>query len=350
MTNPASRMRRCGGALAGWLAAAWLALPAAPAPAQDVPFDHFRSRFPLAGAHERVDCERCHGGGVFTGTPTRCESCHAVGSGRADTGKDVGHIRSTDDCDSCHLMNAWAPSRVDHDSVLGDCATCHDGRSAEGRPPGHPPSSNRCEECHGTISWASARFDHTGITGGCATCHNGVDATGKSPGHPPSSNLCEDCHTTQSWLGARFDHTGITSGCASCHNGTDATGMPLGHFQTTQPCEVCHAPMSWLSIGFRHSSPNYPGDHRGPPPCQACHTGNSETIAWPAPTYQPDCAGCHANDYDASHHKKVDSPRILYTVSELRDCSGACHEYTDATFTTIQRTRTGQHRASDGGF
>jgi hypothetical protein len=46
----------------------------------------------------------------------------------------------------------------------------------------------------------------------------------------------------------------------------------------------------------------------------------------------------------------VDSPRILYTVGELRNCAGSCHIYTDNTFTTIEKTRNGKHRASDGGF
>ena len=49
--------------------------------------------------------------------------------------------------------------------------------------------------------------------------------------------------------------------------------------------------------------------------------------------YKPDCAGCHAGDYEQNEHKKVDSPRIYYTVSELRNCAGACHEYTDSSMT-----------------
>jgi hypothetical protein len=372
-----------------------LALPAS-VPAQDVPFDHYRTRFPLVGAHERVDCERCHAGGVFRGTPTRCIACHDGSGVRADTARDVDHIRTTNDCDSCHLITAWAPSRVDHDSVLGDCATCHDGRTAEGRPLGHPPSSNRCEECHGTITWMGARFDHTGITSGCVTCHDGSSATGKPPSHPPTSNQCEDCHTTFGWEATRFDHTGITNDCVRCHNGMDATGKspthvrstnvceachrpggwslvsfdhtqvlgscstchdgatatgkPPGHFQTAGECDLCHLTQDWQPVVFRHSSPAYPGDHRGPPPCQACHTANAETIAWPFPTYQPDCAACHASDFKPDSHKKVDSPTILYTVDELRDCTGACHQYTDATFTTIERTRTGEHRPGSGDW
>ena len=40
-----------------------------------------------------------------------------------------------------------------------------------------------------------------------------------------------------------------------------------------------------------------------------------------------------------------------YTVSELRDCTGACHVYTDATMTTIQRSRPGpEHRVNGGEF
>jgi hypothetical protein len=46
----------------------------------------------------------------------------------------------------------------------------------------------------------------------------------------------------------------------------------------------------------------------------------------------------------------VDSPKILYTVQELQDCSGSCHQYTNSSFTTISKTRTGHHRSTDGSF
>jgi hypothetical protein len=40
-----------------------------------------------------------------------------------------------------------------------------------------------------------------------------------------------------------------------------------------------------------------------------------------------------------------------YTVAELKNCSGACHVYTDATMTTIARQRPGpEHRVTDGEF
>ena len=40
---------------------------------------------------------------------------------------------------------------------------------------------------------------------------------------------------------------------------------------------------------------------------------------------------------------KVASPKILYTVSELKNCAGSCHVYTNATLTTSKQ-RSNEHR------
>ena len=99
-------------------------------------------------------------------------------------------------------------------------------------------------------------------------------------------------------------------------------------------------------MAFSHSSPNYPVGHSAGIGCLTCHTNNSQNLAWPFSAYKPDCAGCHASTYKQDSHKKVDSPKVLYTVSELRDCTGACHMYTDSTFTTVKERRSGKHRTS----
>ncbi len=50
-------------------------------------------------------------------------------------------------------------------------------------------------------------------------------------------------------------------------------------------------------------------------------------------------------DYESGPHTKYGN--VKYTVSELRNCSGACHIYTDSTLTTISRSRPGpQHRVT----
>jgi hypothetical protein len=195
------------------------------------------------------------------------------------------------------------------------------------------------------VSFANARFDHAGVTGNCVSCHNGTMALGKPANHLPTSNTCEDCHTTISFSGARFDHSGVSGSCATCHNGAMATGKPPTHFVTSVDCSECHSTSSFANATYRHTSPYFPQGH-SQSDCTGCHQGNNQAAAWRFPTYQPDCAGCHANDFKTGPHKKVDTPAIYYTVGELRDCSGACHEYADATFTTIRRTRSGEHRSS----
>ncbi|HIF96417.1 MAG TPA: hypothetical protein EYQ54_05210, partial [Myxococcales bacterium] len=196
-------------------------------------FDHFRTRFPLMGGHERVSCEKCHVGGGFQGTPVRCAICHDGSGILSDSGKNVRHIRTTNECGDCHLQVAWVPSRVDHAAVIGGCADCHNGLGAPGKPPSHPQSSNLCEDCHRSMTWLGARFDHSNLTGSCFSCHNGVSATGKPMSHIQSSNLCEDCHSPGSWSNARFNHAGVSGNCFSCHNGVDATGKSPNHVQSS---------------------------------------------------------------------------------------------------------------------
>ena len=146
-----------------------------------------------------------------------------------------------------------------------------------------------------------------------------------------------------------MDHTNVTGNCASCHNGSTATGKPNGHFVTSKSCETCHRTSGWSIITFRHISPGY-ADHGRRLDCKSCHKTNAQTIPWKFAAYRPDCAACHAGDFKPGEHKKVDSPRRLYTAGELRDCTGACHTYTDSSMTVIKKRRSGEHRASKGDW
>jgi hypothetical protein len=362
---------------------------------QSLEFDHFRTGFPLTGSHERVPCEACHTGGVFEGTPSSCGVCHSVGSVRAATakppdhiptsnlcedchmvsswsnvrfdhrdvtgacaschngsmatGKPGNHLVTTADCGQCHRTLAWSPASFDHDGITTGCFRCHNGSTATGKPQSHPLTGNDCETCHTTRTWANARFDHAGITTGCIRCHDNVTATGKPPSHPPSGNDCETCHTTSTFANATFDHSRVTGNCMSCHNGSTATGKGSGHFVTSQDCNACHSTTRWTPINFSHTSPNYP-DHGARLACRDCHASNTEVASWPFAAFKPDCAGCHFNDFEPGPHRKTETPETRYTASELRDCSGACHVYTDTSLQTIQRSRSGEHSARRGEF
>ena len=364
---------------------------------QAASFDHDATRFPLDGFHRLVECEVCHVNGRFKGTPMACDACHGGSSvipaggkslqhmpttnacedchrtqtwesitrfdhsqaqgtcfqchnGTVQPGKPANHISSGNDCESCHATAAWQMARFDHSGVTSPCSSCHNNVTATGKPSNHVVTIAECDTCHSTRAWEPARFDHGNITGSCASCHNGSTATGKPGNHLVTTEDCDTCHVTRAWIPAYFDHSGVSGNCSSCHNGVSATGKNSGHFVTNRECDYCHAITGWTALTFTHRSSGYPGDHRRSLDCNACHQGNVEANVWRFPAYQPDCAGCHASNYKVDSHKKVDSPTINYTVSELRDCTGACHLYNDSSFTTIRTLRTGQHRVNASEF
>ncbi|MBN1666134.1 MAG: hypothetical protein JW862_03575, partial [Anaerolineales bacterium] len=87
-------------------------------------FDHARV-FVLDGRHAELDCQACHGEGVYRGTPTACVGCHAEPEIHA------GWFGL--ECQNCHSTNAWRPaSLVFHTFPLDHggegevaCEVCH---------------------------------------------------------------------------------------------------------------------------------------------------------------------------------------------------------------------------------
>lgn len=373
-------------ALGLWLLTA-LAAPAAAAaePARGRNFDHHQTGFPLTGMHTVAPCESCHRNGVFKGTPTQCALCHTRGSGRANTAKPAMHFPTNAACDQCHDTRRFAGARYDHSGITpGGCTQCHNGAMAKGKPGNHVRTNSACDACHSTrawrpatfdhgmvtpgtcgtchqkpanhvittapcdschrtSAWRPARFDHSTVTPGtCGSCHNGSTATGKPANHVMTTASCDTCHRTSAWLPATFSHATVVPGsCATCHNGSNATGKPASHFVTSRACDACHTTTRWTpATSYSHTSALFPGQHNSSVTCRQCHTGNSETVAWPYATYRPDCAGCHANRYKPDPHKKSDGTR--YTVLELRNCAGSCH--------IEGQLRSGQHRPSAAQF
>jgi len=293
-------------------------------------FDHFKTGFPLDGLHQQAECGDCHVKGVFLGTPRECELCHSNRMAISGSIKPTNHLRTTDLCGDCHSPLGWnVIIRVEHASMIGSCVSCHNNTVEDGKPGNHINSSNECELCHTANSWtALVRVDHAAVAGSCSTCHNNVIATGKHSAHIGTTSECDQCHITAAWIPATFDHSSISSGCGSCHDGVTATGKPTGHFVLSTPsldCDSCHSSVSWLPDFYIHTGA-YPGDHRNNPSCLACHTTNAEMIPWQFPAHQPFCAACHQNDYKPGPHKKSENPDTFYTVGELKDCAGACHE------------------------
>jgi predicted CXXCH cytochrome family protein len=308
------------------------------------------------------DCSVCHTPTSFAnatfehqGIVNICASCH---DGDIATGKDSDHVPTNGDCVDCHQTTGFKPATFDHVGIVDNCASCHDAGFATPKKTNHVQTNQDCGVCHNPQNFVPATFDHTGIVNNCASCHDGVTAIGMdaktNPDHITTALDCSLCHTTATFVGGTWDHQGITGNCVSCHDGVIATGSepqgPGDHFITVQECNACHTTQSWVANDYTHlNNGDYPGDHRGNVGCTSCHQDNDENISYRF-NYPGTCAGCHANEYKTDPHKKSESPEIKYTVSELRDCAGACHVYTNANFNVIKKTRNNEHNTNDEDF
>jgi hypothetical protein len=272
-------------------------------PIRRVPeFDHNKTKYPLRGMHEKVQCTQCHIKPVFADAGKQCQDCHA----------DIHQRKMGTDCARCHTVLGWnvAVQQVkDHQNrfpLLGAHAAV------------------QCEDCH--KSAAVGQFQ--GLSTACASCHLNDYQKATNPNHVSAkfATTCESCHSFDSWLGAKFDHstTGflLTNGhanvpCASCHinNNYNLTIAPTDcgnsgcHLTTWQKtnnpvhsaagaafavgnCSGCHNTISWTTAIFDHSTTGFllTNGHANVP-CASCHVNNNYTLTI-APT---DCgnSGCH---------------------------------------------------------
>jgi len=186
-------------------------------------FDHALTGFALTGAHRSIDCQQCHAGGRFAGTPTACVDCHRS---EYDATSDPNHASAgfPTTCQNCHSTSSWEGAAFDHSTSAFPLTGAH--RNLD------------CQACH------SGGF--AGTPTACVDCHRAdYDAT-NDPNHASAgfSTNCQDCHSTTSWEGATFDHDasffpinsgrhrGTWSACSDCHN-------VAGNFAVFT-CFTCH--------------------------------------------------------------------------------------------------------------
>ena len=266
--------------------------------------DHSLTRFPLAGAHLAVACERCHPGGRFSGTSLACYSCHQSNyQGTSNPNHVAGNFPHT--CDSCHSVNGWRPaSQTDHNKTrfpltgahrAVDCARCHVGGRYAGTPldcyschrdkyqatskPNHGAAGfpTQCESCHSTNSWTPATFDHNRTRFPLSGAHAKVD--------------CARCH-----VGGRY--AGTATDCYSCHranyDGTSNPNHQTSGFPTT--CGSCHSTNGWRpATSIDHNTTRFPltGAHQRVD-CTRCHVGGKYAGT------STDCYSCHRANYDGT--------------------------------------------------
>jgi len=316
--------------------------------------DHSKTRFPLTGAHQAVQCTRCHVGGKYAGTPTDCYSCHQAKYAQT-TNPNHAAAGFPTTCQSCHATVAWRPATFDHAKTAfpltgshqrADCGSCHKNGRYAGTPkdcyschqakyaattnPNHAAAGfpTTCQQCHQTSAWRPATFDHArtafpltgahqatncaachkngryaGTPKDCFSCHQAKYAQTTNPNHAAASfpTTCQSCHATSAWRPATFDHartafplTGAhqRADCGLCHKNGRYAGTP-------KDCFSCHQASYNSTTNPNHAAAGFPKE------CQSCH----QTSAWRPATFdhartafpltgahqRTDCGLCHKN-------------------------------------------------------
>ncbi|NOY93877.1 MAG: cytochrome c3 family protein, partial [Deltaproteobacteria bacterium] len=213
-------------------------------------FDHARARFPLRGAHARVDCAGCHPT-AREGEPASfrglrfqsCTNCHED--------PHAGAMGSPAQCGRCHTSIAWdrvrfirsthAPRKFPLAGAHAElaCARCHGERNAQ-RPDracaschqnAHQPSLGAdCAGCHTTVSWLrggarrrDVRFHertHYPLRGAhravaCASCHD-PRRPARRRYRPIAHDACKDCHEDPH--AGQLEHRADSGACDACHS------------------------------------------------------------------------------------------------------------------------------------
>jgi len=206
-------------------------------------FEHDgKTRFPLRGRHQEIECGACHRGNVFTESlQTQCYSCH-----RPD---DVHQGEQGKLCTACHDAAGWNKNiRFDHDMVRFPLIGLH--------------AVTSCDECHPSAVFRTAASD-------CNSCHRTDDVHELRLG-----THCESCHNPNAWSLWEFDHDtrteypldgahedigclgchdqpapqgiGLSTSCAACHRADDAHDGQFGSF-----CGRCHRTESFNTVEIR---------------------------------------------------------------------------------------------------
>ena len=272
--------------------------------------DHSKTRFPLAGLHVQVACERCHATGITRPLAfERCASCHV----------NVHRESVKDDCRACHYENGFRGARFDHAARTSfPLVGRHEGLA--------------CRKCHTSVSaesvpLASKVADFGGLRSECLACH-------KDQHKGEYGRACEACHRPATFKTAGFTHprapefySGRHSGvaCARCHVRPDLQpasaappGAPVRATAPAMACGTCHADAHLGQLGAA---------------CERCHAVDAARLAV-APRFSHqatgfrltgrhvslDCAKCHPSEAGAFPAGQGTARRVKPMSGDCRAC------------------------------
>lgn len=281
----------------------------------DKQFNHDKTRYPLRGLHQKVDCVKCHvKGAPLSPIPFKqCSDCHFdIHFGQFNDREKKGI------CEECHNVYGFQPSlftielhnkskyKLEGAHLAVPCLMCH-ATVAKGRNNERMQFTFRqtkCEDCHTDIH--KGEVDKYKKINGCEHCHN-VDTwhsvkfdhkQTKFPLEGRHENVaCVKCHKPVQ-IGTRrerYKFLKVSVNCVDCHE-----DIHLGQFADSRgaiSCEKCHTPKDWFAEKFEHNRDSrykVEGAHLAVK-CEGCH--KTETRAGKKfVMYKPidtACSNCH---------------------------------------------------------
>lgn len=307
-------------------------------------FDHNKTNFVLTGAHEKVECSKCHITEKRNGQEfqkfvglqfSNCTPCH----------RDVHQKKFGENCKKCHTDVSFKlikTNSFDHDltnyplrglHVEVSCKNCH-GKDLNSRP-----KHDECIDCH--RDYHKGQFTKNNIVTDCSKCHTvesfklatyTIEMHNKTEFELTGSHLavsCKSCHyPVDSW---QFEKIGLK--CIDCHKNVHGTEL-TNQFLPDNKCTVCHSTESWQKISFDHDKTKFKllGKHLTVG-CRACHytkthSGLEESVFR---SLNSDCETCHKDIHYGQFAK-----------GKITDCQ-RCHGFENWTTTTFDHNRTSFH-------
>ncbi len=268
-------------------------------------FDHSKTKFVLTGAHETVDCIKCHVKGKKNGKDfqnfkvvqfANCTPCH----------QDIHKGKFGADCKSCHVTSSFKTIKrgsFDHDKtkfpLLGkhktvSCNKCHKQGITK------KIKFQKCIDCH--EDYHKGQFTNNNVITDCSSCHNvqgfspstfTLELHNKSVFKLTGAHLavpCKSCHLK----GKDLLFTTLSGKCIDCHKNVHGNEIKT-EFMADDNCQSCHSTEDWETIKFDHDKTKFAllGKHKSVT-CGKCHMEkDANKIVFKFASLNSDCQTCH---------------------------------------------------------
>ena len=302
---------------------------------------HEKTRFPLKGAHEDVDCRPCHG--PYPGKPAKfknlpfaaCTDCHFDAHLAQLT---LPRGQKAPRCDDCHTVDGFSPARYGLEAHAKTTWPLEGAHQVVGCRGCHPATASLKDRISAALKkqlkqqqrrelFSFAAFDLSLKTDRCDSCHKDVHAGQfEAP--------CKSCHAADTFRLERFDHAKtkftlegkhaeaacgkchgaepngvvryrpLPTTCSGCHEDVHAGQLSQGKPETD--CARCHAPTGFKPSSFQHAPPFtdflLDGKHQALK-CEQCHPAVAAGAKDKTVRYRPlprACEGCHADFHEGA--------------------------------------------------